>query len=85
MTEFNSYAAGTPCWVDLMSPDVDASKEFYTSVFGWEGVDQFDPEGNRIYTNFCLDGKEVAGLGGQAPGMEGMPANLEHLRRHRRL
>ncbi len=74
MAEFASHAAGTPSWVDLMSPDVDASKAFYQAVFGWDAEDQFDPDGNRVYTMFSLDGKSVAGLGGQPPGMGEMPA-----------
>ncbi len=74
MAEFTSHAAGTPSWVDLMSPDVDASKAFYQAVFGWDAEDMFDPDGNQIYTNFRLDGKNVAGLGGQPPGMGEMPA-----------
>ncbi len=74
MPEFTSHPPGTPNWVDLMSPDVDASKAFYTAVFGWDADDQFDDDGNRIYVMFSLDGKSVAGLGGQPPGMpEGMP------------
>jgi predicted enzyme related to lactoylglutathione lyase len=73
MPEFTSHDPGTPCWVDLMSPDIDASKAFYTSVFGWDAVDEFDPEGSRIYVSFKLDDKTVAGLGGQPPGMENMP------------
>ena len=74
MATFESHAPGTPCWVDLMSPDVDASVSFYTTVFGWHAEDQFDPEGNRVYTMFSQAGRNVAGLGGQGPGMEGMPA-----------
>lgn len=74
MPDFASHAAGSPCWVDLMSPDVDASKAFYTSVFGWDAEDQHDDEGNRVYVMFSLDGKSVAGLGGQPPGMGEMPA-----------
>ena len=73
MTVFTSHAIGSPCWVDLMSPDVDASTAFYRAVFGWEATDQHDDEGNRIYVMFTLDGKSVAGLGGQPPGMDGMP------------
>ena len=73
MAEHSSYEPGTPCWVDLMSPDIDGSKEFYSAVFGWEAVDQFDPEGNRIYVNFRQNGKEVAGLGGQPPDAGEMP------------
>ncbi|MGI9603552.1 MAG: VOC family protein [Acidimicrobiales bacterium] len=73
MTEFTSHAPGTPCWVDLMSPDVDASKAFYTAVFGWDAEDQHDDDGNRVYVMFTLDGKSVCGLGGQPPGMGEMP------------
>jgi predicted enzyme related to lactoylglutathione lyase len=73
MPEFTQHAPGSPCWVDLASPDVDASKSFYTTVFGWEAEDLHDDEGNRIYVMFRQNGKDVAGLGGQAPGMEGMP------------
>ncbi len=73
MPEFTSHAPGTPCWVDLMSPDVDGAKAFYTSVFGWAADDQLDDDGNRIYVMFSLGGKNVAGLGGQPPGMGAMP------------
>lgn len=68
------YDEGVPSWIDLMSPDVDASKAFYTELFGWDARDEHDDEGNRIYVSFMMDGKEVAGLGGQLPGTEGMPA-----------
>ena len=74
MPTFTSHAIGSPCWVDLMSPDVDASVTFYTGVFGWDAADQHDDEGNRVYVMFSLGGKTVAGLGGQAPQMAGMPA-----------
>ena len=73
MTEFSSYAPGTPCWVDLLSPDMDASTAFYSSVFGWSSEDQFDDDGNRVYVTMKLDGKVVAGIGGQPPGAEGVP------------
>ena len=74
MPLFDSYPAGTPCWIDLMSPDVDASKAFYSAVFGWDSEDNFDDDGNRIYTQFKRGDHIVAGLGGQPPGMEGLPA-----------
>lgn len=28
-----TYTAGTPCWVDLGSPDPDASDAYYAAVF----------------------------------------------------
>jgi predicted enzyme related to lactoylglutathione lyase len=73
MPTFTSYAHGCPCWVDLSSPDVDASTAFYSGVFGWQAEDQHDDDGHRVYVMFTRDGHAVAGLGGQAPGMEGMP------------
>ena len=46
-----AYPSGTPSWVDLSSPDPDASRRFYGSLFGWE----------RAGT-FTKGGAEVAGL-----------------------
>ena len=75
MAEFTSHDPGTPCWVDVMSPDVDTSKAFYSAVFGWDAEDQHDDDGNRVYVMFSLNSKSVAGLGGQPPGMPAeMPA-----------
>lgn len=74
MPHRDSYEPGTPSWVDLISPDVDASKAFYTGLFGWEAEDQLDDEGTRTYVMFRIEGRDVAGAGGQAPGMEGAPA-----------
>ncbi len=73
MPTFTAHAPGSPCWVDLMSPDPAASKGFYTSVFGWEADDRFDDDGNYIYTLFTKDGQVVAGMGGQPPGTDNMP------------
>ncbi|HKJ56540.1 MAG TPA: VOC family protein [Nitriliruptoraceae bacterium] len=68
------YDAGTPCWIDLSTPDVDAAKEFYSSLFGWSSEDVFDDDGVRIYTNFTRDGKVLAGMAQHQPEMDGMPA-----------
>jgi len=62
MAEFTSYEPGTPCWVDLGSPDLDVSKSFYGSLFGWEAQTAPDPAAGG-YTMFTLRGKQVAGLG----------------------
>ena len=47
------YPAGTPSWVELSSPDLDASAGFYGELFGWETT------GTHTFTK---DGAEVAGL-----------------------
>jgi predicted enzyme related to lactoylglutathione lyase len=49
-------------WVDLGSPDLEASKTFYGKLFGWTAHVTPDPAAGG-YTMFKLDGKEVAGLG----------------------
>jgi len=59
-----SYAPGTPCWVDLSSPDIEASTRFYTGLFGWTPDQAADPEAGG-YTTFRKDGKAVAAVGGQ--------------------
>jgi len=74
MPVFTKYPVGCPCWIDLMSPDVEASSSFYSAVFGWEARPEHDDKGNRIYTTFLQGDQAVAGMGGQPPGMEGMPA-----------
>ncbi|MFC9245904.1 VOC family protein [Streptomyces sp. NPDC057136] len=56
------FVSGSPCWIDLGSPDVRAAAAFYGAVLGWdyesmgEGEDM---EGGM----FRKDGKTVAGLG----------------------
>lgn len=64
------YAPGTPSWVDLGSPDVDASISFYGSLFGWTASEPGPPEAGG-YRFFLQDGKMVGGI---APlMMEGQP------------
>jgi predicted enzyme related to lactoylglutathione lyase len=62
MTESPTYAPGAPIWVDVASPDLDGSKQFYGTLFGWDAFVTPDPEAGG-YTMFLLNGKEVAGLG----------------------
>jgi len=69
MPRVESYAPGTPSWVDLASPDVDASVAFYTSLFGWEAP-ELPPEAGG-YRMFELGGVPVAGVGPIM--MEGQP------------
>jgi predicted enzyme related to lactoylglutathione lyase len=51
---------GAFCWNELQSRDVDGSKAFYASVFGWEPVTHTD--GPMPYTEFLLDGRSIAGM-----------------------
>jgi uncharacterized protein len=56
------YAPGTPIWVDVSSRDLDASRAFYSGLFGWEARVAPEPEAGG-YTVFLKDGKMVGGLG----------------------
>lgn len=56
------YAPGTPLWVDLASPDLPASKQFYGQLFGWQADTSSDPQAGG-YTLFTLRGKMVAAVG----------------------
>jgi uncharacterized protein len=57
-----STTPGTPNWVDLASPDVEAAKRFYGELFGWDAITSPEPEAQG-YTNFTKNGKQVAGVG----------------------
>jgi predicted enzyme related to lactoylglutathione lyase len=59
------YPPGTPSWVDLSSPDPDASAGFYGELFGWTAR-----EAGSGYRIFTLGGDSVGGL---APAQEGQP------------
>jgi uncharacterized protein len=72
MPERTSYEPGTPSWVDLATPDVDASASFYGALFGWEVESAGPPEETGGYGLFKLGSRRVAGVG---PLMqEGQPA-----------
>jgi uncharacterized protein len=62
MSEKTSYAPGTPSWVDLGSPDLDAAVEFYTGLFGWEVPPSENAEQTGGYRRATKDGADVAGM-----------------------
>jgi uncharacterized protein len=62
MADTTTIAAGTPSWVDLASGDIESSKSFYASLFGWTAHVTPEPEAGG-YTMFKKDGKDVAGVG----------------------
>jgi predicted enzyme related to lactoylglutathione lyase len=61
MTTMTSYANGVPSWVDLATPDLAASKEFYTALFGWDYDDQ-PTDGPGDYTMARRNGQNAAGM-----------------------
>jgi predicted enzyme related to lactoylglutathione lyase len=60
MSTVTKYEPGTPCWVELATPDLDAAKPFYTALFGWDYA--VGPEETAFYTMPQLAGQNVAGM-----------------------
>lgn len=65
MTELRTYPHGATCWVDIVQPDLDAARRFYTALFGWELTDATPPDAPGTYLIAALEGRDVAAL---APG-----------------
>jgi uncharacterized protein len=62
MSERTVYANGEFCWVELISPGVDAAAAFYGDLLGWERERyEPDPEG---YWYLRRGGRLVAGMEG---------------------
>ena len=62
----DSYAQGTPNWVDLQTTDQHAAKAFYAGLFGWTYDDQPMPDG-PVYSMAMLGGHTVAAIAPQSP------------------
>ncbi|CAN5356087.1 VOC family protein [soil metagenome] len=60
-TRTDPWPDGTPCWVDLAAPDVDAARDFYGAVMGWD----FEGSGEEYghYQVCRVDGHAAAGIG----------------------
>jgi uncharacterized protein len=60
-TRDKPWPDGTPCWIDLMTSDVEAGRAFYGELFGW----QFEVGGEEtgFYALALLGGENVAGIG----------------------
>jgi len=62
MSERTSYAPGTPCWVDLATPDIEGAERFYGELFGWEIPELPDSAEMGGYRRAKLGGRDVAGV-----------------------
>ncbi|MEV5277207.1 VOC family protein [Streptomyces sp. NPDC051994] len=65
------YVTGSPSWIDLATPDLDAAAAFYTGLFGWT----MRPGGPEVggYGTFQAAGKTIAG-GMTVPPEQSAPA-----------
>jgi uncharacterized protein len=76
MSRRDAYPAGVPCFVDTLTADVQAAKDFYGGIFGWEfagpGPMPGDPPGEYFVAR--VGGDDVAGVGTRpAPSGDGAP------------
>jgi uncharacterized protein len=62
MSERTSYMPGTPCWVDLGTPDVEAAASFYGALFGWDVPERPNSAEMGGYRRAEKDGADVAGV-----------------------
>lgn len=62
MSERTSYAPGIPCWVELGTPDMEATAAFYGELFGWEIPEQPNSQQLGGYRRAKKGGKDVAGV-----------------------
>ena len=49
--------AGFPCWIELYTPDIDASAAFYRDLLGWE-ITRAEP-GEPLTTEVHHDGRLI--------------------------
>jgi predicted enzyme related to lactoylglutathione lyase len=71
MSERTSYTPGTPCWVELGTPDIEATTSFYGDLLGWEIPELPNSAELGGYRRAKKNGADVAGV---APLMqEGQP------------
>ena len=62
-TRETPWPNGTPCWVDLGTPEPDAAQTFYATVLGWTYADP--GPGSSGYLMCLTGGRKAAGLGPQ--------------------
>lgn len=61
MEEILKHQSGTFSWIDLATPNLEASKKFYSELFGLKTVDT--PAGeDMVYTMLTLEDKPVAAM-----------------------
>jgi len=62
---------GAFSWCELITPDVDAARQFYGPLFGWTLKD--GPMGNVPYTVIEAGGREIGGMAPPPPSQAAMP------------
>jgi len=71
-THTKAKPAGTPTWVDLLTPDTEKARAFYHAIFGWQ-YEVSGPEFGR-YITARVGERSAAGIVGPQPGAAAAPA-----------
>lgn len=64
---------GAFSWFELMTGDVDGSREFYSKLFGWT-TEAMEMEGGMTYNVINVDGEGVGGIMATPPQASEMPS-----------
>src|SRR3712207_3328775 len=62
MTDHTQHPQGAFSWADLSTTDTAAAKTFYSTVFGWDIVDQPIPESDAVYSMARVNGKDACAI-----------------------
>jgi predicted enzyme related to lactoylglutathione lyase len=62
MSERTSYVPGTPCWVDLATPDIEAAERFYWGLYGWKIPELPDSAEMGGYRRAKMGSYDIAGV-----------------------
>jgi hypothetical protein len=62
MSERTTFKPGSPCWIDLGTPDQDAAGNFYGKLFGWQLHEDENAEQTGGYRTAQIDGRAVGGV-----------------------
>src|SRR5437763_1801767 len=62
----DSALSGAPCWVDLMTSDTSASRDFYGALFDWTAEEPNEELAG--YFNFRKNDVRIAGCMASQPG-----------------
>ena len=63
----SAFPAGHPCWIDLVTDDLPAALDFYTTLFGWTATDQ-GPDFGHYHRITAAADNEIAGAMAKAEG-----------------
>jgi predicted enzyme related to lactoylglutathione lyase len=74
MPTMTSHKPGSFCWVDYASQDQEASKNFYSAIFGWTANDMPMQQGG-VYSMMQKNGQNVGAIMAMPPGHDGVPAH----------